>query len=319
LIRLARALPVLITLVTVTIAAAAAGAEPEDVKRADLLFREGQKLLKAGHVPEACDAFAQSQRFDPAVGTLLNLAECHAQERHFASAHAEFLEAARLARESGQHEREVFAKEQAAMSEAVLSFVELRVPPGVETVTIDDRSIARDALAKPLPLDPGMHAVVAAGAPGKGLLSRTMQLEVKNGPSSQVFEIAPLDSAGEVAPVAPPPTSEDHARPRRIAGLATAGVGVVALGLGAFFGLRAAGKKSDAEPHCNGRFCDAEGLDLQDSAHAAATASTVAFVVGVLAVGAGSYLYFSVPRPAKGIARARVVPTGAGLRLEAAW
>jgi hypothetical protein len=314
LIRLARALPIVFTLVT--IAAGAEGAEPEDVKRADLLFREGQKLLKAGRVPEACDAFAQSQRFDPAVGTLLNLAECHAQERRFASAHAEFLEAARLARESGQHEREAFAKEQAAMSEAVLSLVLVRVAPGVDTITIDDKPVAKAALAKPLPLDSGPHVVVAAGA---GRTSRTMRLDVKNGPSTQVLEIAALEHTSVAAAPAPPPPPEDHGRPRRIAGLATAGAGVVALGLGAFFGLRAAGKKSDAEPHCNGHYCDAEGLDLQDSAHAAATVSTVAFVVGVLAVGAGSYLYFSVPRPAKGIALARVVPTGAGLRLEAAW
>jgi len=313
LIRLARALPVLLTLVTFV--AVADGAEPEDVKRADLLFREGQKLLKAGRVPEACESFAQSQRFDPAVGTLLNLAECHAQERRFASAHAEFLEAARLAREGGQHERETFAKEQAALSEAVLSLVEVRAAAGVD-ITIDDKPITKVALAKPLPLDSGAHVVVASGT---GRASRTMRLEVKNGPSTQVFEIPALEPAPQ-AHAAPPPTPPaDRARPRRIAGLATAGVGVVAIGLGAFFGLRASGKKSDAEPHCNGHFCDAEGLDLQDSAHSAATISTVAFAVGVLAVGAGSYLYFSVPRPTKGIALARVVPAGSGLRFEAAW
>ena len=201
------------------------------------------------------------------------------------------------------------------MSEAVLSFVEVRVPPGVDVVRVDDRPIAKAALAK-LPLDPGAHVVVASGA---GRASRTMRLDVQNGPSSQVFEIPPLDPAGQAPQVLAPVAPADRARPQRIAGLATAGVGVVAVGLGAFFGLRAAGKKSDAEPHCIGHFCDAEGLDLQDSAHAAATVSTVAFLVGVLAVGAGSYLYFSVPRPAKGIARARVVPTGTGLRLEAAW
>ena len=310
--RLARAFPLLLTVVSM--AGSAAAASPEDVKRAEVLFREGQKLLKAGSVPQACAAFAESQRFDPAVGTLLNLAECHAQERRFASAHAEFLEAARQAGEAGQHERETFAKDQAALSEAVLSYVELRLPPGVDSVTLDAKPLAKPALARPLPLDPGAHALVASGA---GRRPRTLRLDVANGPSTQVVDVPPL----EAEPSTPAATAApaDPARPRRIAGLATAGAGVVALGLGAFLGLRAAGKKSDAEPHCAGRFCDAEGLSLQEDAHAAATVSTVAFVVGVLAVGAGSYLYFSVPRPAKGIARASVTPTLGGLRLEATW
>ncbi len=311
--RLARALGLAVTLVTTS--AVAVAAEPEDMKRADVLFREGQRLLKAGQVPEACESFAQSLKIDPAVGTLLNLAECHAQARRFASAHAEFLEAARLARESGQHERETFAKEQAAQSEAVLSFVEVRLPTGVDAVTLDEKPIPKATLARPIALDSGAHVLVASGA---GKLARTVRLDVKNGPSTQTVDVAPLDPVA-AAHVEPPPHHDDPARPRRIAGLATAGVGVIALGLGAFFGLRAAGKKSDAEPHCNGHFCDDEGLSLQDDAHSAATISTVAFVVGVLAVGAGSYLYLSVPRPAKGIARARVVPTVTGLRVEAAW
>jgi hypothetical protein len=309
--RLARAFPVLITLVTMAASAAAAG--PEDVKRAEVLFRDGQKLLKSGNISQACAAFAESQRFDPAVGTLLNLAECHAQERRFASAHAEFLEAARQAREAGQHERETFAKDQAALSEAVLSYIELRLPPGVDAVAIDDKPIPKAALAKPVPLDPGAHALTVSGA---GRRPRAVRLDVANGPSTQVVDVPPLEAA---PPTAASPAPDDPARPRRIAGLATAGAGVLALGLGAFFGLRAAGKKSDAEPHCTGHFCDAEGLSLHDDAHAAATVSTVAFLVGVLAVGAGSYLYFSVPRPAKGIARARLAPTLGGLRVEATW
>ncbi len=309
--RIARALP--LVLLGLSVAATALAAEPEDVKRAEALFHDGQRLLKAGQIPAACDAFAQSQRLDPAVGTLLNLADCHAQARRFATAHAEFMDAARRARETGQKDREVFALEQAALSEAVLSLIEVQLPPGVDAVTIDDAPVPRAALARPIPLDPGPHVLVASAAAKP---ARSLRIEVGNGPSKQIV-VVPAFAAIEPVHEAPKPAPD--ARGLRIAGLAVAGAGVVALGLGALFGLRASGKKSDAEAHCVGRFCDPDGLQLQNDAHSAATISTVAFAVGAVAALAGGYLYFSVPRPSRGIARARVAPTAFGVRVEAAW
>ncbi|NOU28880.1 MAG: hypothetical protein HOO96_13330, partial [Polyangiaceae bacterium] len=43
---------------------------------AETLFREGRKALEAGDYAVACAKFAESQRIEPAPGTLLNLAGC---------------------------------------------------------------------------------------------------------------------------------------------------------------------------------------------------------------------------------------------------
>ncbi len=46
-------------------------------KSAELLFQEGQQLIKDGKHAAACPKFEQSQKLDPAIGTLLNLAHCY--------------------------------------------------------------------------------------------------------------------------------------------------------------------------------------------------------------------------------------------------
>ncbi len=304
--------------VLLALAARAHAVAPEDVKRADLLFHEGQRLLKAGRVDEACAAFAESHHLDPAVGTLLNLADCHAQARRLATAHAEFLEAARLAAASGQREREVFAKEQAAQSEPLLSFVEVRLAKGalIDEISIDLQPIDKAAVSAPIALDPGPHTFRFAAA---GRVARVLSVEVVNGPSSQVVEVAPLESIARSPSDLPEKPKTDSKSRQRLASVVLAGAGAVAVGVGAFFGLRAMSKKGDGDSHCAGRFCDPEGLTLHDDAHFAATVSTVAFVLGAAAIGAGVYLYLTRPAPTKGVARLRVAPAFGGLRFEGAW
>src|SRR5690606_23989327 len=87
-------------------------AEPsaEDVARADALFAEGKRLLDAGRLDEACDQLAGSQRLDPGGGTLLALALCHEKQARLAIAWNEYDEALRLARESGNQNRERVAE-----------------------------------------------------------------------------------------------------------------------------------------------------------------------------------------------------------------
>ena len=75
------------------------------------LFREGRALLEAGKTQAACDKFDESQRLDPALGTLLNLAECHALVGRTASAWARFRELSEKARRAGQKDREAYAEE----------------------------------------------------------------------------------------------------------------------------------------------------------------------------------------------------------------
>jgi hypothetical protein len=301
------------TALSLALAPIRARADDDHVKHADQLFRDGQRLLKQGKLAEACAAFTESQKLDPAVGTLLNLADCHAQERRFATARAEFEEAARQAAQAGQKDRESFAKEQWKQLEPLLSFVAIKFEGNPDGVFIDGKQVNASS---PVPLDPGVHEFRFARP---GYLTKTIQLEVANGPSSQTLDEGHLEPEPQIIPPEEPqkpPKRKDDTQ--RLAGIAAMGGGGLFILIGTYFGLHAASKKSDAEPHCNGKFCDPDGLSLQDDAHSAATVSTIAWGLGIVAVGVGAYLYLTAPKPTHTLAL-RVAPSPLGARLEARW
>ncbi len=64
--------------------------------------------MEQGKYAEACEAFAESMRFDPALGTLLNLATCVERSGDTQRACSLFAQARDLAREKGSVEREKF-------------------------------------------------------------------------------------------------------------------------------------------------------------------------------------------------------------------
>src|SRR5690606_21383628 len=78
---------------------------PAEKAAAETLFDRGIEQLRTEDLSAACTSFEQSQRIDPAVGTLLSLAECYERTGRTASAWATFREAASLARELRQTDR----------------------------------------------------------------------------------------------------------------------------------------------------------------------------------------------------------------------
>src|SRR5260221_14727974 len=51
-------------------------AEDSDPAAAEQLFLAGRAAMQQGSLETACQRFAESQRLDPAAGTLINLADC---------------------------------------------------------------------------------------------------------------------------------------------------------------------------------------------------------------------------------------------------
>src|SRR5688572_29480403 len=86
-------------LVVILIAATASRADAQEAgAQAEALFREGRELLASGRIPQACAAFEQSQKLEPATTTLLNLAGCREMNKQYASAWGYFLQAERETR-----------------------------------------------------------------------------------------------------------------------------------------------------------------------------------------------------------------------------
>jgi len=316
---------------TVTLAGSTAGAQPSTgapiVTVADSLFREGQALLGQGKTHEACEKFAESNRLDPQLGTLLNLAVCHEQEERTATAWSDYDAVVEEARRRGDTARIRYAQSHVAALEKRLSRVQLELGAGValSDVKVDGQTLGRTAWSSPLPLDPGDHTFELS-APGK--LSRQIHVALAKGPVTQVVHIAPLeDRPAEattpppaVAPAPPPPSPTPPAQPppapdaeatgggtRRLVMYISAGVAVIGAGVGTAFGISAMTRKSsDVDPYCQGSVCQAQGLTAVGPVRDAATAADVSFIVaGAGALVAGAAFLF-LPRDSSAV---HVTPT----------
>ena len=296
---------------------------------AESLFRDGVTLFDSGHVHDACEKFAESFRLDPANGTLQNLALCHDREGKTASAWVEFSQLAGRAASADQKDRERMARKRAAELDPRVAHLRLRfgAANNVERVLIDGQELGRAAWTSPLPLDPGAHTVLFT-AP-HAIASQTA-MSIDGGGQTAFVDVPMLANK---PPVEAPTRGGDH-QSRRITAIVVASIGLVAVGVGAYFGIQTLSKKSDGDARCSGRFCDAEGLALESDAHTDATVSTVAFTVGVVALAASAVLWLTSPSTSAGdvahghrardpIARLRLVPDvrphAAGLGAVLTW
>lgn len=300
-------------------------AHASDAATAEALFDEARRLMTEGKFAAACPQLEESQKLDPGMGTLYNLADCYEKIGRVASAWGAFLDVAAQAKNANQPTRESDARGRAAALEPKVSKLTIIVDgPLAQTkgleVKRDSVPIGKAQWGLALPVDPGEHALEVS-APGKTTWSEKVQV-ASNGSSARVAVPALVDAPVAVAPTATPtlaPESNDSRKPegksQRTIGLVVAGVGVAAIGVGGIFGLMSMGKGSDANDparcDANNR-CDAEGLELRKDARSLGTLSTV-FVVAGAALGAGgAALYLTAPKDAPRAAFAPVIFSGGG-------
>jgi hypothetical protein len=188
---------------TLVAAAPASVLAQSDTKTAvaDALYRQARDLMAAGNYAEACPKLAESQRLDPATGTLLNLAACHEKQGRLATAWIEYSDAMVAARRDGRDDRVDFARSRVAELEPRLSRLTLLLEPGADepelVIEIDGASVGRAILGAATPVDPGKHRIVAS-APGKK--PWTGEVEIGAEADQQSLMIPAL----EPAPVEPP-------------------------------------------------------------------------------------------------------------------
>jgi hypothetical protein len=164
-------------------------------------------------------------------------------------------------------------------------------------VSVDGAPIGEAAWGVALPVDPGKR-VVRAEAPGKQGYERVVEVPQAT-LVREALEIPPLrDVVVEKGPEpqAPVLTTDGGGGPedtphdgRATAGWIVGGAGLVALGVGGYFGLSAMSDWNDRNDRCQGG-CTAEAKASGDDARKEANIATVGVGVGLLGLGVGAFL-----------------------------
>ncbi len=320
-----------------------------DKATADARFEQGRKLMADGNFAQACPKFAESQRLDGGIGTMLRLADCYEKNGQIASAWAQFREAAQVAARASDN-REKVARRRATDLESTLPKLAITLAPQAQVpgmvIKRDGEAVGIATLGIEIPIDPGLHSITVS-APGKATWTTSIDVAATSGASSVTIPaLADFTGAGMVTPTPAgtaaarsdvpgaeddkvsrsdndsAPAANDGSTQRTIA-LVTGGVGIVSIGIGVIFGLNAKSDldASNADNHCRAdNQCDQTGFDLRSTYKDEATISTIGFVAGSVALAGAAVLWFTAP---KGATRVGLTPAAsahaAGLTLRGLW
>jgi hypothetical protein len=292
---------------------ASAEASAQEKALGSRLFDDASKLMASGQIAAACPKYAESERLDPELGTLLHLGECYAKLGKTASAWASFKEAADVAAQRNDPRTAKIRERMTALEKALPNLVIVVAdsePPALE-VRQDGAVVGKAGWGSPIPVDPGEHKI-SATAPGAK--PREVTLTVPEKAQTLTVNLPPIEYLPATATTPPQgiepagpsaaqssTVTSDEARPwfsshQRTIALVVGGVGVVGLGVGSAFGLMAKSTYDKSGPHCSLDHCDATGHDFRQSAFTKADVSNVAFGVGAAALVGGVVLFLTAPK-----------------------
>lgn len=332
----------------------AATGRADESAAAQALFNQARKAMAAHQYAEACPKLEESLRLEYGLGTLLNLADCEEHAGKLATAWTKYLELASKARAAGQLERARIGRERAAALEPRLSNLVVEVP--AET-RVDGLVIERDGTPigaaewdTPIPADAGSHAIVAS-APGRR--SWSAKVSVTDGATTARVTVPPLaverpppppiaaapaaPPAGE-APSRPEPAGETAPRSRglglsRTLAIASGAVGLAAVGVGTYFGIKSISDHGDVTSQSSSAGCKPMGsvtacsgatapnvVNLAAEARTAGNVSTAGFIVGGVALAGAIVLWVASPKSEQGPAVRTQFGVGPGsLLVSGAW
>jgi len=297
------ALPLLLSMSPV---AFAQGTSAED------LFREGVSLFSRGETAAACDRFERSYKLDAAPGTLFNVANCHERQGRLWQAHLDFTDLVDRALAAGKPDKAALARTRLVAVDARLPRLSLTfsATSNAETILVDDVVLPESAWHAPLAVDAGLHAVefrapgfVTAKVTVVGRDPAPIRVDV---PVLSRSTSAPVPVAVATTPPAAAAVPVEGATPAviaapsdspvnvvRIVGYAVGGVGLVGLGVGAYFTSQAVSQHNQANAACGAKGVCPDATATSNANHFASLSTTseieaaVAFGIGVVGVAAG--------------------------------
>jgi tetratricopeptide (TPR) repeat protein len=267
--------------------------QPIEAVAAQALFEEGRRLLQAGYVAEACPKLAESQRLEPAAGTLLNLALCHEQEGKTATAWLEYNDALALAARANDDERRQIARERIDALQPLLSRLVLLAPeqaPADLSVELDGTRLGSDAWATGVPVDPGKHTLRITA---RGKVPAIVPVNVGRAAGNLALPLPELADAPPPVAVLPQTQVSDadrtDAHVRWALEGAAFGVGGLALASTVYFGVVAKNEWDERNRHCRSG-CDELAEVAGRNAERAALLSTISAATAAVGLGVGTYL-----------------------------
>jgi hypothetical protein len=284
------------------------------------IYKEAVEAANSGRWSEAAEKLraALAIRSSPKVRFTLGQAEEHVGR--LSAAYDAYAQALADAEAAG--ERDVLSTARGALRALTPRVPVVRVTVSgagadAATATIDDRSTP---LGQPVRVDPGPHRI-SVSAPGARPTASTIaigegqQLDVPVGLERE----SAASSTGSFATGAS--REGGSGATWRTGGLVSAGVGVVGLGVGSYFGLDAISKNNASNSSgCHGNDCTASAFATREDARSAASVSTVAFIVGGLLAAGGVTLWLLEPH---GSAAVEVAPSplagGGGVTVAGVW
>jgi hypothetical protein len=285
--------------------AASRGAEPATA--ADALFREGRSAMEREDWARAVQVLAESQRLEPAPGTLLNLAIA---EQKLGSLSAAW-----------EHSRTVIdqlppSDDRRRIARELFTSLDRRLPrltlrslsplPKTARVRLDDVELGPATLGVPLPVDPGPHKIVLV-IPGRAPRVLTATLRESE-------EAEKLLEPGE--PMAAGPAPDDKSAPASsfpwtTTGWLTVGVGAACLVASGVTGYLAIDRNATVEDHCQGPYCDSAGAQAASEGKTFATASTATAISGLALAATGTLmLLFGPTKPPNAPTSSALAPVG---------
>jgi hypothetical protein len=294
-------------------------AEPQPAavdQQAAAKFRSALQRFDAGEFADALPLFQEAYGASHSPNARLYIARCLVELGRDVEAHAEF---SGVVADTTQNRDPRYDKTREA-AQTELGVVALRVsklvitlpdnPPGL-AVSLDGEVVPNEQLGSSIVTKPGRHELSATAT---GMKDSSRRVDVAAGQSKTIMlALSPVATKEEPAATASSSPKSGGLGSVRTAGLVTAGVGVVALGVFAVTGSMAKSQYDSVKDACGGERCtdDKYGSDI-DRGKSLQTVANVSLIVGGLALVAGGSLFLFGPRGDGDSAAAAYVLPGGG-------
>lgn len=326
--QLAMTYRIALTLALVACLSSVAAAQTKSAQ-AEKLFKDGKAFMAAQKYPEACTAFEGSQKLEPNISTLANLANCREKNGQIATAWGLFIKLEQETREDPSLQAmNDNAKARMDALEPRASYLIINVPDdsrvnGLE-ITLDGELVEESTWNSSLPIDGGTYEI-SGKAPGHEAWSTKVTVAAEQ--DKQSVDVPKFKSLPEVGPGTgdprPPQLVDDGPPPTGLTGkrklaIGLGAVGVVSLIAAGTFEVMARGTYDDATAETD----DDAQRELTDKANGQRSFAIGFGIVGVVGAGVATYLWVTGARPARAT-RAALVPTvsrdGAGFAFTGAF